>query len=134
MGTARLFAAYQIPAAQRDSRAALVPTIRQAVHAWRGLGYEGATATSKRLLSHWFESDHLTKDGEEWLYYYCQREAIETLIYLYEVVRARSLYDLAKHFDTQRRVSVSPVRRPLGPLRLQDGDGLRQDQGDVTRA
>ena len=109
MGTARLFAAYQIPAAQRDSRAALVPTIRQAVHAWRGLGYEGATATSKRLLSHWFESDHLTKDGEEWLYYYCQREAIETLIYLYEVVRARSLYDLAKHFDTQRRVSVSPA-------------------------
>ena len=108
MGTARLFPAYQIPASQRESRAALVPAIRQAVHAWRGRGYEGATATTKRLLSHWFESDHLSKDGEEWLYYYCQREAIETLIYLYEVVRARSLYDLAKHFDTQRRVSVNP--------------------------
>ena len=108
MGTARLFPAYQIPPSQRESRAALVPAIRQAVHAWRGRGYEGATATTKRLLSHWFESDHLTKDGEEWLYYYCQREAIETLIYLYEVVRARSLYDLAKHFDTQRRVSVNP--------------------------
>ena len=35
MGTARLFAAYQIPASQRESRAALVPSIRAAVHDWR---------------------------------------------------------------------------------------------------
>ncbi len=57
MGTARLFAAYQIPASQRESRAALVPSIRAAVHDWRSSGYEGATATSQRLLRHWFESD-----------------------------------------------------------------------------
>ena len=108
MGTARLFPAYQIPQNQRDSLAALVPSIRSAVHAWRSSGYEGATETSRRLLRHWFESDHLTAAGEEWLYYYCQREAIETLIYLYEVVRARSLYDLARHFDENRRVQVKP--------------------------
>ena len=109
MGTARLFAAYQIPANQRESRAALVPSIRGAVHAWRSRGYEGATTTSRRLLHHWFESDHLTSGGEEWLYYYCQREAIETLIYLYEVVRARSLYNLAGHFDEDRRVRINPA-------------------------
>ena len=109
MGTARLFAAYQIPANQRESRAALVPPIRDAVHAWRSRGYEGSTTTSRRLLRHWFESDHLTPGGEEWLYYYCQREAVETLIYLYEVVRARSLYDLARHFDDNQRVRVNPA-------------------------
>ena len=109
MGTARLFPAYQIPQNQRDSLAALVPSIRSAVHAWRSSGYEGATETSKRLLGHWFERDHLTAAGEEWLYYYCQREAIETLVYLYEVVRARSLYDLARHFDENRRVQVNPA-------------------------
>ena len=109
MGTARLFAAYQIPTSQRESRAALVPSIRAAVHAWRSRGYDGATNTSKRLLRHWFESDHLTSKGEEWLYYYCQREAIETLIYLYEVMRARRLYDLAGHFDDNQRVQVRPA-------------------------
>ena len=109
MGTARLLTAYQIPSSQRESRAALVPSIRAAVHDWRRSGYEGATATSQRLLRHWFESDHLNAAGEEWLYYYCQREAIETLIYLYEVVRARSLYDLARHYDENRRVQVNPA-------------------------
>jgi len=108
MGAARLFAAYQIPANQRDSSAALVPSVRKAVHAWRERGYEGATETSKRLLHHWFDDDHLTATGEEWLYYYCQREAIETLVYLYEVVRDRSLYELAQDFDDNGRVHVNP--------------------------
>lgn len=108
MATARLFPAYQIPQTQRESHAALVPAIREAVHAWRATGYEGATATSRRLLTYWFETDHL-QDGEEWLYYYCQREAIETLIYLYEVMKARDLYTLAKHFDRSRLVHVQPA-------------------------
>ncbi|MDE2696503.1 MAG: DEAD/DEAH box helicase family protein [Chloroflexota bacterium] len=109
MGTARLFTAYQIPSSQRESRAALVPSIRVAVHDWRSSGYEGATETSQRLLRYWFESDHLNAAGEEWLYYYCQREAIETLIYLYEVVKAQSLYDLARHYDEKRVVQVNPA-------------------------
>ena len=109
MGAARLFAAYQIPANQRESNAALVPSIRAAVHAWRGSGYDGATETSKRLLRYWFDEDHLTAAGEQWLYYYCQREAIETLIYLYEIMQARSLYSLAGHFDNAQHVLVNPA-------------------------
>ena len=68
--------------------------IRHAVHAWRNSGYDGATNTTKALLRHWFETDH-TIDDDDWLYYYCQREAIETIIYLREVLRADSLYKLA---------------------------------------
>ena len=125
MGTARLFQAYQLPSSQRESRAALVPSIRAAVHDWRSSGYEGTTGTSQRLLRHWFESDHMNAASEEWLYYYCQREAIETLIFLYEVVRARSLYDLAKHYDGNRRVQVNPAddRWPRYVFKMATGSG-----------
>ena len=124
MGGARLFQAYHVPVSQRESRAALVPAIREAVHGWRLRGYEGATATSRRLLTHWFESDHL-QDGEEWHYYYCQREAIETLVYLYEVLKARKLYTLAEHFDPEGRIHVRPKedRWPRYVLKMATGSG-----------
>jgi type III restriction enzyme len=98
MALGRLLPAYQTPPKQRESKAILVPAIRKAVHGWRAAHYEGATEVSKRLLAHWFETDHKSKAGDDWHYYYCQREAIETLIYLYEVIRARRLMDLAENF------------------------------------
>ena len=124
MATPRLFQAYQIPKTQRESHAALVPAIREAVHAWRARGYEGATATSRRLLTWWFESDH-QQDGEDWLYYYCQREAIETLIYLYEVLKARDLYTLAKHFTPDKRIHLDSMddRWPRYVLKMATGSG-----------
>jgi len=121
---ARLFPAYHEPVSQRESQAPLVPSIRRAVHAWRGHRYEGATDVSRRLLTHWFESDH-QQDGEEWHYYYCQREAIETLIYLYEVLRARDLYTLARQFDERRAIAVNPAedRWPRYVLKMATGSG-----------
>ena len=68
--------------------------------AWRRDGYPGATGTSIGLLRHWFETDHAVGD-DPWLYYYCQREAVETTVYLYEVLRKRRLYDLAGEFAEQ---------------------------------
>ena len=103
----RLLQAYRIPNAQRESRTALVPAIRRRVHAWRLGGYDGVTGTTRRLLRHWFETDHESGD-EPWLYYYCQREAIETIIFLYEVMQHRSLYELAREFDDDRRVQLNP--------------------------
>ncbi len=102
MSEPRLFHAYLCPPNnQEDSRAALVPGIRKAVHQWRSDGYPGATETTHNLLKHWFESDHQVADsGGPWLYYYCQREAIETTIYLYEVMKTRSLWELAQKFTT----------------------------------
>ncbi len=105
MSSARLFPAYQIPTSQRPSRAALVPEIRKAVHGWRRQGYPGATPTSVRLLRHWFETDHLSANGEEWHYYYCQREAIETIIYLYEVMQTRKVIELYGEFAPVRTIA-----------------------------
>lgn len=65
--------------------AACVPAIRTAVAAWRDGGYKGATATSRELLAHWFQTDHRLPTGRRFAYHPFQREAIETLIYLWEV-------------------------------------------------
>ncbi len=95
----KLLPAYQVPTARRPSQAAFVPKIRQAVDGWRERGYEGASETTKRLLNFWFGEDHQTPDRHEFSYYFCQREAIETLIYLYEVVKARRFIDLMQRFQ-----------------------------------
>jgi len=94
----KLLPAYQIPTARRPSQAAFVPKIREAVDGWREHGYEGASDTTKRLLTFWFAEDHQTPDRREFSYYFCQREATETLIYLYEVLKARRFYDLMERF------------------------------------
>ena len=124
MSSPRLLQAYQIPQHQRKSGAALVNGIRHAVHAWRNSGYDGATNTTKALLRHWFETDH-TVGEEDWLYYYCQREAIETIIYLREVLRADSLYKLAGEFDHEQRVRLNPAqdRWPRYVCKMATGSG-----------
>src|SRR3972149_10019651 len=78
----------------------LVANIRTEVAAWRASGYAGASATSRALLNWWFETEHLTEqaDGalEPFRYYFAQREAVETVIWLYDVKQARDKYDLMR--------------------------------------
>ena len=78
----------------------LVAKIRQEVHVWRDNGYPGASATSLALLRHWFETEHLTENADGSLstfkYYFSQREAVETVIWLYETKKARDKFDLIR--------------------------------------
>jgi len=58
----------------------LVNRIRPRVKAWREAGYPGVTSITKRLLEYW-------RDPEEFearRFFFCQLEAIETLIWLME--------------------------------------------------
>jgi len=86
----------------------LVAKVRQEVFAWRAKGYPGASATSVSLLRHWFETEHLIENADGSLspfrYYFAQREAVETVIWLFEVRRARDKYDLLR-FDASGAVS-----------------------------
>lgn len=77
----------------------LVHKIRNAVKKWRDKNYDGANKTSKALLNFWFNIEHKLQ------YYFAQREAIESIIYLYEVAKARDKYELLK-FDSSGRVST----------------------------
>jgi len=70
-----------------------VPAIRDVVRPWVKGGYKGATETTKTLLNYWFKNDHRV-NGRPFRYYPFQREAIETLIYLYEVAGKRRFNDL----------------------------------------
>lgn len=75
-----------------------VPAIRQAVREWVADGYKGATPTSKTLLNYWFQTDHRAFNGDKFQYHYFQREAVETLIYLYEVAQKRRHKDLIQTY------------------------------------
>ncbi len=87
----------------------LVPELRRQVKAWRDAGYAGAAPTSKTLLDWWFGTPHLIEQGdgfmEEFRYYFAQREAVETIVYLHDVVKVKDKYDLMR-FDGTGTVST----------------------------
>ncbi len=87
----------------------LVDELRKQVKAWRDEGYKGAAETSRALLKFWFQTEHLIpkSDGsvDEFQFYFAQREAIETIIYLYDVIRVKDKYDLLR-FDSSGAVSA----------------------------
>lgn len=86
----------------------LVDQLRRRVKDWRDSGYVGALNTSKSLLNWWFNTRHLLPqvngDMAEFEYYFAQREAIETVIYLYDVVSVQDKFDLMR-FDSSGAVS-----------------------------
>lgn len=77
-----------------------VPKIREAVTAWRNSGYKGITDTTSILLNYWFLTDH-RPGGRFFRYHDSQRQAIETLIYLWEVAGVRRQKDLLETFAPQ---------------------------------
>lgn len=87
----------------------LVHKLRQEVKKWRDENYEGVSDTSRALLRWWFQIKHPTEtpDGViDFQYYFAQREAIETVIYLYEVVGIKDKYDFIR-YDSSGSVSSS---------------------------
>ena len=62
----------------------LVNKIRPRVKAWREAGYGGVTGITKRLLSHWNNPE----EREHKRLFFCQLEAIETLIWLIEAAES----------------------------------------------
>lgn len=63
---------------QRDDLP-LVNLLREDVGRWRESGYRGATPVTKELLRHWSRADLVRR------LFFCQREAVETVIYLAEL-------------------------------------------------
>lgn len=88
----------------------LVARIREEVSAWRDAGYPGVSATSLALLHWWFETPHQVEQADGSLatfqYYFAQREAVETVIWLYDVKQARDKFDLMR-FDASGAVSAN---------------------------
>lgn len=88
----------------------LVSVLREKVKEWRENDYSGASDTSRSLLRWWFQTDHIKEnhDGSQYQfqYYFAQREAIETIIYLYDVAKTQTPYDLLR-FDSTGNLQMS---------------------------
>jgi type III restriction enzyme len=82
----------------RVTTAPCVPAIRKAVSSWRADRYKGASATSRLLLNYWFGADHRLPNGARFQYHPAQREAMESLVYVYEVAATRRHRELLERF------------------------------------
>ena len=93
---------------EKLTTAPCVPAIRNAVEAWRSDGYKGITKTTRELINFWFYNDHKNPDGSQFRYYHSQQEAIETIIYIYEVVKVRNRKQLLEQFAYSGSVDRLP--------------------------
>lgn len=82
----------------------LVAELRKQIKTWRDMNYLGASETSKTLLTWWFKEEHIlyNADGSSYAfrYYFSQREALETVVWLYEVAKVKDKYDLIRYNAT----------------------------------
>jgi type III restriction enzyme len=76
-------ASYEVFDARNNTRRVvtldLVNTIRERVDQWRDAGWPGITIVTRRLLDHWHDPS-----VRQYPFYFCQLEAIETLIWWVE--------------------------------------------------
>jgi len=72
----------------------LVNTIRARVDAWREADWPGVTIVTRKLLEHWHDRTRQLMDSKDkkpeppYPFYFCQLEAIETLIWWVEGAEA----------------------------------------------
>ena len=112
------------PEQRRPSKAYLANELRKAVTMWREQGYPNTTDTTRRLLQFWFSEDHIVND-EPFEFWFCQREAIETLIYVYEAMKKRNFIDMARDFGAGPIQGYDPSydQYPLYAFKMATGSG-----------
>jgi type III restriction enzyme len=70
----------------------LVDRVRRGVKGWRDRGYPDVSPTTRALLNWWFGREHIVpgeNGAKPFRWYFAQREAVESAIWLYEVEGAR---------------------------------------------
>jgi hypothetical protein len=120
-------AAEELRASAYEKLPPLVANIREEVATWRAGGYPGTSPTSRALLQWWFGQDHLIEQAgsqQQFRYYYAQREAVETVIWLHDARSVRDKYDLLR-FDASGAVSANMFDEqwPRYVLKLATGAG-----------
>ncbi len=140
----------KIELGRRPSNIPIAQNLRRFVKYWRSSDYPGASDTSRELLHYWFDEEHILQkkaDGCEevggegegggkgeveqypFRYYFCQREAVESLIYLYEVRGIKSLSSLTAEFfkddayDAALGVNPKDDRWPKYAFKMATGSG-----------
>src|SRR3989344_6266367 len=97
--------------------------LKEAVSRWRAKDYQGATEVTKRLLNFWFNEDHTLEDEEEFKFWKCQREAIDAVIYLYEICGYTSLHEIFQNFNISKSVDPTQDKWPKYCFKMATGSG-----------
>lgn len=101
----------------------LAQNIKRAVEGWRKDGYNGASEVTKRLLEFWFKEEHYLQCGDKFEFWRCQREAVEHLIYIYEVCGYDSLYKLSQGFNVSIKFDPTQDRWAKYCFKMATGSG-----------
>lgn len=90
----------------------IVNQLRADVAKWRNLKYEGVTPITRELLTHWARPDRGRR------LFFCQLEAVETTIYLAEILRSNRKPRFKPEFQTSdiARLHDGPGSEDLEPL------------------
>lgn len=89
---------------ERRETNTLINAVRREVDLWRASNYPRATAISRKLMLHWAD------EHRENRVLFCQREAVETAIYLHEVAGREGVFH--------------DFRKQLEAFNIQHNDGL----------
>ena len=115
---------YAVPERRKPSEATYaVNGVRARVDAWRAQNYTGASATSRRLLGFWFADEHRSDDGQPFRFYFCQREAVETFIYLTEIEPVHALKDLLEFAEHGLTLQPGETKRQRLAMKMATGSG-----------
>jgi type III restriction enzyme len=90
----------------------LVNKLREDVKRWRASGYENATTVTKELLRSWWREDRPRR------LFYCQIEAVETVIYLAEIRKSSKRTRFTPTFTDAELAQLidQPAESRLEPL------------------
>jgi len=106
------------PYARFPSEALCVNNLRLEVKDWREKGYPDVSDTTRFLLNFWFEYPR------ERVLWFSQREAVETLVYLYEVKGITKVTELIEKYGAFRLEGYSEYDKyPRYAFRMATGSG-----------
>lgn len=94
---------FEIVDGRRGSEMFLVYKLRSEVDKWRENGYPGLSGTTRALFFHWFEG----QAGHTFRPYWGQRESIETVAYLVEIMGRPGFGALAEQFERTHTTSLT---------------------------
>ncbi|MBC7081258.1 MAG: DEAD/DEAH box helicase family protein [Thermoplasmatales archaeon] len=106
------------PYARFPSEAVCVNNLRLEIKEWREKGYPDVTETTRYLLNFWFEQPR------DKVFWFSQREAVEALIYLYEVKGITKVSELLKEFGAFKLSGYGEYDKyPRYAFRMATGSG-----------
>jgi type III restriction enzyme len=93
----------------------LAKTLEGEVQAWVNQGWSGVTQTTLELFNYWFNRGEDTDER----FYDCQRRAIETVVYCYEILKTGNLQELFERVAPESIYQHLPLKKEVETIPFQ---------------